>query len=272
VAVREVLAGPVRRGRVLGAFPRAVYVAVGAEVVAVVAAGGLRLPVALVLEDPAPLPALRPGTPALVGDGTVAVGGLRATVTSWWDPRPRVGPVVPAAVEEARAALAASPSAVAAHLPALAAALGTPGADAAADRLVGLGPGLTPAGDDVLAGTLAALHLFGGPPLRVRAAGRTTTLSAALLACAARGEVLAQAATLLRALAGDGAPALAALTLTRVGHTSGRDLAAGLLLGAGATAAGPRVTAPPGVAPAARPGAHLGARRPAGGTGAAVPA
>ncbi len=237
--VHRLVTGPVRRGRVLGAFPRAVYVALGAEVVAVVAADGLRLPVALVLEDPAPLPAVRPGTPALVGDGAVAVGGMRVTVTTWWDPRPQVGPVGPGAVEEARAALAGSPSAVAGHLPALAAALGSAGADAAAERLVGLGPGLTPAGDDVLAGALAALHLLGGPPLRVRAAGRTTTLSAALLACAARGEVLAQAATLLRALGGDGAPAPAALALARVGHTSGRDLAAGLLLGATASAAVP---------------------------------
>ena len=75
--------------------------------------------------------------------------------------------------------------------------------------LVGLGPGLTPAGDDWLAGWLLAQHL--GEDLRglrnlegliVALAGdRTTTLSRALLACAAAGEADAAWHALLATLA-----------------------------------------------------------------------
>jgi hypothetical protein len=75
--------------------------------------------------------------------------------------------------------------------------------------LVGLGPGLTPAGDDWLAGWLLAQHLAPGlTGLRnlsglvgKMAAGRTTTLSRALLACAAAGEADAAWHALLAALA-----------------------------------------------------------------------
>lgn len=192
------------------------------------------------------------------------------------------------------AALAASPSAVAHRLGPLAVALADDDREAAAVAaagLLGLGPGLTPAGDDVLAGALATLALLGPPPAsaprsaaptgpepagprptlppaadgvrRVRrsgsagggaatgawagldravgelAAARTTALSAALLHCARRGQVAAPAADLLRALTGDGDVVGAAARLVRVGHSSGRDLAAGILLAAQTRAARP---------------------------------
>ena len=80
---------------------------------------------------------------------------------------------------------------------------------AALGALVGLGPGLTPAGDDWLAGWLLAQHL--GEDLRglrnleglivALAADRTTTLSRALLACAAAGEADAAWHALLATLA-----------------------------------------------------------------------
>ena len=61
-----------------------------------------------------------------------------------------------------------------------------------ATRLIGLGPGLTPAGDDVMAGTIAGLVLLGHPAAErfaagvyALAAGRTTELSRALLRHAA---------------------------------------------------------------------------------------
>lgn len=150
-------------------------------------------------------------------------------------------------------AAAAWPSAVADRLHPLALALAAddgPAAASAADGLLGLGPGLTPAGDDVLAGALAALFLL-LPPRAARAgawagldrvvgesaAARTTTLSAALLGCARRGQVAAPAADLLRALTGDGDVGLTARALVLVGHSSGRDLAAGILLAAQAVAA-----------------------------------
>jgi hypothetical protein len=75
--------------------------------------------------------------------------------------------------------------------------------------LVGLGPGLTPAGDDWLAGWLLAQHLTEDlTGLRNlsglvgnMAADRTTTLSRALLTCAAAGEADAAWHALLAALA-----------------------------------------------------------------------
>jgi hypothetical protein len=84
------------------------------------------------------------------------------------------------------------------------------GQTAATSALVGLGPGLTPAGDDWLAGWLLAQHLV-GEDLRglqnleglvvAMAADRTTTLSRALLACAAAGEADAAWHALLATLA-----------------------------------------------------------------------
>jgi hypothetical protein len=104
-------------------------------------------------------------------------------------------------------------------------------ADAVA-RLVGRGDGLTPLGDDALCGWLA-LHRSVGEPTpaldaAVRAAlPRTTLLSATLLDCALRGEVLPEFAAYLTALGTPAEPARAA-ALAAIGHTSG----AGLLHGA----------------------------------------
>jgi hypothetical protein len=112
----------------------------------------------------------------------------------------------------------------------------------AAARLAGLGHGLTPAGDDFLMGAMLRAWLAHPEPgplcrrLAAVAAPRTTTLSAALLQAAARGECSAAWHALLAALAaGDAADAGAALTTAtrRVlahGGTSGGDTLAGFLL------------------------------------------
>jgi hypothetical protein len=85
------------------------------------------------------------------------------------------------------------------------------GQPAAICAFVGLGPGLTPAGDDWLAGWLLAQHLapdltglrnLSGLIQKV-AADRTTTLSHALLACAAAGEADEMWHALLSVLATD---------------------------------------------------------------------
>lgn len=98
--------------------------------------------------------------------------------------------------------------------------------------LVGAGDGLTPWADDVLCGWLALHRAVGLATPAVDAAirasaHRTTLLSATLLDCAQRGEVLPQFATFVAAL---GSPALgrAEADLQAVGHSSG----AGLLEGA----------------------------------------
>jgi hypothetical protein len=112
--------------------------------------------------------------------------------------------------------------------------------------LLGLGPGLTPSGDDVLMGLLAALYwqarLGALPPEPVAALAaavlaaaptQTTRLSTRLLAHAAAGILYAPALALGTAqLAGDPAAVPApARHLFTIGHTSGADMAHGLLLG-----------------------------------------
>ncbi|MGH3400133.1 MAG: DUF2877 domain-containing protein, partial [Streptosporangiaceae bacterium] len=121
-----------------------------------------------------------------------------------------------------------------------------PGAVEAARRLIGLGPGLTPSGDDMLAGLLLALRLLGGATAGARAVWladqlaatvtrhareRTTPVSAALLHCAARGQGSAEVGRVLRALGGLEPAAAAVARLLAIGHTSGADLAWGLSAG-----------------------------------------
>ena len=96
------------------------------------------------------------------------------------------------------------------------------------DRLIGRGPGLTPLGDDVLAGWFATRAALGEPdPVLAgavrRRLGVTTLLSATLIDCAVRGEALPELAAWLAAPSPATRDALLA-----VGATSG----AGLLTGA----------------------------------------
>jgi hypothetical protein len=103
----------------------------------------------------------------------------------------------------------------------------------AVSALIGLGPGLTPSGDDFLMGALAALAAVGqaniGAALGravVVAAGRTSPLSASLLRAAAAGHVGENLHTMVAAIvAGDADGAIDAAT--RIGHTSGWDALAG---------------------------------------------
>jgi hypothetical protein len=105
--------------------------------------------------------------------------------------------------------------------------------------LVGLGPGLTPSGDDVLAGALLALHAFARPDLadrlaarlRPRAEGRTGAISLAHLECAARGEAAAVLHDALAALSSGDPVTLAGSTAAvgTLGHSSGWDGLAGIV-------------------------------------------
>ena len=120
---------------------------------------------------------------------------------------------------------------VATSVPHIEAAIGSrPPPDPAA--LVGCGDGLTPYGDDVLCGWLAIHRAAGVPSPDVddevrRLLPRTTLLSATLLDCATRGEVIPEFAAYAASL-GTSGQAAAEAALTAVGHTSG----AGLLEGA----------------------------------------
>ncbi len=109
--------------------------------------------------------------------------------------------------------------------------------------LVGLGPGLTPSGDDYLAGLLVAMtcgEAGGATPLlgdavAALAPDRTTALAATLLSHAAAGAGSEDAHLLLAAILGGAGSEpdaeASALRLARRGHTSGGDTLAGLLLG-----------------------------------------
>ena len=121
-------------------------------------------------------------------------------------------------------------------------------AAAAARPLVGMGPGLTPSGDDALAGMEAALHALGHPAAGFLAAAlddvaeRTTAVSATLLGHAARGEFAERTHRLLAELLGSDDAALpgAVERAAAWGATSGVDGLVGVLAGLDAAAASGR--------------------------------
>ena len=114
----------------------------------------------------------------------------------------------------------------------------------AVGSLIGLGPGLTPSGDDLLGGCLIALRRTGrrgqaealGDAALTAARTATGRISLAHLACAAQGLGAAALHDALEAVVavgdgGDGGDADAALTaLDGVGHCSGWDALAGAVL------------------------------------------
>ncbi len=112
------------------------------------------------------------------------------------------------------------------------------GAREAANQLAGLGPGVTPSGDDLLLGAITGLRYTGADrvlpaALLAGAEGRTTWASAQLLRYALVGEVSAPLLTVASALVqGDiGAVEPTTGALLRVGETSGADALVGLVLG-----------------------------------------
>jgi hypothetical protein len=107
-------------------------------------------------------------------------------------------------------------------------------------RLIGAGPGSTPAGDDVVAGVLAGLHATGRAAAasalgaRVRPLlHRTTSASAHYLAAAADGRFAERVHVLVAGLHDARAAARAARAALGFGATSGADLLAGLVAVAG---------------------------------------
>jgi len=183
----------------------------------------VRLPTSLVTTT------LPPHGSARVGVGALSVDDVSWRVRRWWRPaRPR-GLVRP------------------------------PGSATYVDldpaRLLGAGPGLTPSGDDVLAGALVAGHAVDDPRLpgwqrgvcRLLATGRTTPVSGAMLECALEGYATAELADFLEAVCArpvdHEALDRARSRLLHVGHTSGSALMAGAL-----HALTPHATRPAGAA------------------------
>jgi hypothetical protein len=247
-AVAPLLHGPSRPAHVVAATRYAVHLATGdreSPALAVVTRDAIRLPNALVLPFSSADRPLDLNTPwAGFGAGRVVIGPLRFEPEASWTP-PRVqGASSPPGLARIRqvtvlldAAAQPLPPPLAPRMTDLSHALHADEAGEvrrAARALVGLGPGLTPSGDDILCGALLASRAWGGPlaPLSEAVADatlRTPLLSAALLRHAVRGECVPQALAFLRALSGDGVLEPALRELLAVGHHSGGDLARGVL-------------------------------------------
>ncbi len=110
------------------------------------------------------------------------------------------------------------------------------GVPSGAAGLIGLGPGLTPAGDDLIGGGLCALHATGRGVIATRLAAwalprareGTNRISYAHLACAAEGECAEAVNEAIVAILAGGT-----VNLTRIdsiGHTSGWDALAGAVV------------------------------------------
>lgn len=212
----------------------AIYVEVSGRCVGVLAAGAARVPCGMRSTLNHLLPLLStsgPSTAYLVG-GTLHVGSRSLPVgRTEGSYVPRIRPEVVRSTETSPVTVQATPPATVAGLVAALLPHGRIDADSA-PGLVGRGEGLTPLGDDLLAGWLALHRAVAVPTDAVdevvrRLLPRTTLLSATLLDCAMHGEVLPEYADWLRALGTSDEPVRAA-ALAAIGATSG----AGLLHGA----------------------------------------
>jgi hypothetical protein len=257
LAVRDLLRGPRRHGKVLAVLPQAIYlefpdVVPEPRVIAISPPETIRLPNAIVS---APVQACA-SAECWAGGGRVMACGLEIRILRWWDPSPVFGPLSRARLDHGCGVLARL-CAAAKHPPGLAAQDGPSrlaaccaggdlaGAVEAIEHLVGLGPGLVPSGDSMVCGVLLALRLLGGvisggmravwlanwlsASATCYAAQRTTALAASLLHCAASGQAAAEVSAVLLGMAGQEPLEPAAARL--LGAASGPDLAWGLVAG-----------------------------------------
>ena len=172
------------------------------------------------------------GDPAVVRGGALVVGPLHVELAgARAAPAPRASapaPGWPAALDAATAVVAPAPAALAPGLAALAAG----DLPRAVAQLAGRGDGLTPAGDDVLAG-FAAWRWADGAPVALPAQ-RCAPLGREYLRCAERGELPEPAAAVLDAIrrADPAAAARRAARLADWGASSGAALLWGIAAGA----------------------------------------
>jgi hypothetical protein len=274
--VREQLVDPPFVGRVLAIFPRACMIASpDGRVVSIVGPELADGPLNVVLDAPgfsfhgAP----ESGGRAWVEDGWLCTHGLEVATSeaAIWEPRPnwsqlraRRAFIVDKLPLLRSSALACAPdcsllalfaggeprseptdvtssvlqAAQQAGLSLRAALHGEPReVGSATSQLAGLGSGLTPAGDDFLAGVMLRMWLEHSTPeplcrhILEAAAPRTSVLSTAFLRAASRGECSIAWHKLLRALDNGHAPSIrqAASRALSYGHTSGADTLAGFL-------------------------------------------
>lgn len=235
--------GPVRPGRVVAAARLGCYVLVdggagdpvaGGTVLPVLAPGALALPTAARLPGGA-LPACEVGDRVEVGQGRIAASGWVIEVVRTFRP---------SRVRRHARGTGPGPSSDDGH------ANGSVLRALLATRL-GLGPGLTPEGDDELAGHLLVAAATGAPvPDLEPHLHRTTALSASLLSAAAQGYAAPTVVAYVDAALAEDHLATARLrpTIEAIGHTSGPALLRGIHAAAGIvhTTAGPLPTAAAG--------------------------
>ena len=179
---------------------------------------------------------LVPGDPVAVTDQALVAGPLRIDLTRAREAPPpertMLRPGWRGALAAALEAVAPAPAPLAPGLDALAAGDLARGVG----WLAGRGEGLTPAGDDALAG-FAAWRWARAAPVALPAE-RCAPLGRAYLRCAERGELPAPAAAVLEAISDGDAPAAArrARSLAAWGATSGAALLWGIAAGAAAHA------------------------------------
>ena len=222
------------RGEVECVLAQGTYVRLGAEWLGLAGPRAPFGPLTLVVRGRLHL---RPGAPALVTGCRLVLGECTISLERMRDRRPIAidRPQSPSAIRAAVAATATVlPTAPAPLRPGLA-ALAEARIEDAVILLAGRGDGLTPAGDDVLAGYAAARLAVGMPvALSPAAAARSSPLGLAYLRCAERGELPDVAALLLGSLCrGSPTAARAALgPLMAWGASSGTALAWGMNAGA----------------------------------------
>jgi hypothetical protein len=261
-ALTGLLTGPRQAARVAGAGERAGYlVTTGGDVVALTTPSATVPSCSLVLSGGRrPTDLLHPSHEVVLGGGEVRTPGHRLVVRRWWSPervtpgaRSRSAAAILCALLRGEQPRVEQPDVVRARAAGVEAGLalveGSPAVAAAALLgALGLGPGLTPSGDDVAAGVLLAGRALGLPGTAAVAAevaaaarSRTNAVSAGLLAEAAAGRSASVVIRAVDAVVGraDAGPALRALL--SLGHYSGGDIASGLL--AVTSAMAPAVTA-----------------------------
>jgi hypothetical protein len=247
----ELLAGR-GAGRVVAVFRRAAYLSFPRGLFALVGVDA----------EPGPLhahvtalPRVAVGDPVQVDGGELHVGGWRVPpCPDVWRPRPLGDPAAVTAVLRGMLDHEPDLDLIGGSGPAgeqrLSALLRREGLAAAAAALAGRGTGLTPAGDDVLAGLLLVARATAGPRHEARLVAlarraRTHDISRAFLEWAARGRSLAALHDLVDACAdGDTSGARKARArLASVGRTSGLDLAYGVLVASANCATAPWLNA-----------------------------
>ncbi len=249
--ISDVVSGADRTGTVLGCWSAAVALGIdtptGRRIVSLLGLRASGVPNGVRVDNAALLADLTVGNPVLLGSRQIRLAGHVISVVREYATRVALIRLDDDRLAAARRALMSAKSGVPIdRLRALRTAVEMGDAEATAavaGTLIGLGAGSTPGGDDVLAGLLIGWQATGlaadsavlWSAIDVDLAGRTTALSADLLALAARGHAATEVLDVLRAVDSRSRPHLLRPALNRllaVGHTSGADLAGGLLLGA----------------------------------------